>query len=283
MCKVKAMMTQLQTALSVLKAKTNLSPRLALVLGSGLGGFGEEIRVVDRIPYSEIPGFPVSTVPGHSGQFLLGYLGDVPMIAMQGRVHYYEGYSMQQVVMPIRLMGLMGAKVLFLSNAAGGLNPNFSRGDLMMIEDHVSSFVPSPLLGKNIDELGTRFPDMTRVYDKALCDLIETTANEQGIRLQKGVYFQLTGPNFETPAEIRMMARLGADAVGMSTVCEAIAAHHMGMRVCGISCISNLAAGLSPDKLTHDEVQETANLVKEKFQALVRESILAFHKSGILD
>lgn len=205
------------------------------------------------------------------------------MIAMQGRVHYYEGYPMQQVVLPIRLMGLLGAKVLFLSNAAGGLNPNFSRGDLMMIEDHVSSFVPSPLLGKNIDELGTRFPDMTRVYDKELCELIEQTASEQKIPLQKGVYFQLTGPNFETSAEIRMMARLGADAVGMSTVCEAIAAHHMGMRVCGISCISNLAAGLSSDKLTHDEVQETANMVKEKFQTLVRESIFAFAKTGILD
>jgi len=277
------MMNALNSALKVLREKTSLSPKLALVLGSGLGGFGDEIRVVDRIPYSEIPGFPISTVPGHSGQFLLGYLGDVPMIAMQGRVHYYEGYSMQQVVLPIRLMGLLGAKVLFLSNAAGGLNPNFSRGDLMMIEDHVSSFVPSPLLGKNIDELGTRFPDMTRVYDKELCDLIENTAKECEIPLQKGVYFQLPGPNFETPAEIRMMARLGADAVGMSTVCEAIAAHHMGMRVCGVSCISNLAAGLSPDKLTHDEVQETANMVKEKFQSLVRESILNFAKAGVLD
>lgn len=277
------MMNALNAAVSVLREKTAVVPKLALVLGSGLGGFGDEIRVVDRIPYSEIPNFPVSTVPGHSGQFLVGYLGDVPMIAMQGRVHYYEGYSMQQVVLPIRLMGLLGAKVLFLSNAAGGLNPNFSRGDLMMIEDHVSSFVPSPLIGKNVDELGTRFPDMTRVYDKELCDLIEATAKEKSIPLQKGVYFQLTGPNFETPAEIRMMGRLGADAVGMSTVCEAIAAHHMGLRVCGVSCISNLACGLSPDKLTHDEVQETANRVKDKFQTLVRESILAFKKAGILD
>ena len=277
------MMNALNTARDFLRTKTQITPRLALVLGSGLGGFADEIRVVDRIPYSEIPNFPISTVPGHSGQFLIGFLGDVPMIAMQGRVHYYEGYSMQQVVLPIRLMGLLGAKVLFLSNAAGGLNPNFSRGDLMMIEDHVSSFVPSPLLGKNIDELGTRFPDMTRVYDKELCDLICATAADCNIPLQSGVYFQLTGPNFETPAEIRMMGRLGADAVGMSTVCEAIAAHHMGMRVCGISCISNLAAGLSPDKLTHDEVQETANQVKEKFQTLVRESILAFSKARILD
>ena len=277
------MMNVLNTAISVLREKTAITPKLALVLGSGLGGFAEELRVVDSISYSEIPGFPISTVPGHSGRFLLGYLGDVPMIAMQGRVHYYEGYSMHQVVLPIRLMGLLGAKVLFLSNAAGGLNPNFSRGDLMMIEDHVSSVVPSPLFGANVEELGTRFPDMTRVYDKELCDLIDATAKEVGISLQKGVYFQLPGPNFETPAEIRMMGRLGADAVGMSTVCEAIAAHHMGLRVCGVSCISNLAAGISPDKLTHDEVQETANMVKDKFQTLVRESILAFSKAGILD
>lgn len=277
------MMQTLNTALAVLKEKTSITPKLALVLGSGLGGFGEEMKICDTIPYSEIPGFPVSTVPGHSGRFLVGYLGDVPMIAMQGRVHYYEGYPMQQVVMPIRLMGLLGAKVLFLSNAAGGLKPGMQRGDLMLIEDHVSSFVPSPLLGKNIDELGTRFPDMTRVYDKELCDLIVSTADAAGITLQHGVYFQLTGPNFETPAEIRMMQTLGADAVGMSTVCEAIAAHHMGMRVCGISCISNLAAGLSPDKLTHDEVQETANMVKEKFQTVVKESILAFSKAGLLD
>lgn len=270
-------MTELLTnALAVLKEKTTVTPKLALVLGSGLGDFAENLDIRDTVAYTEIPGFPVSTVPGHSGRFLLGYLGDVPMIAMQGRVHYYEGYSMEEVVMPIRLMGMLGAEILFLTNAAGGLKDGMKRGDLMLIEDHVSSFVPSPLRGKNIDALGTRFPDMTRVYDKDLCEIILRTAEKNGLSLQRGVYFQLSGPNFETPAEIRMMKQLGADAVGMSTVCEAIAARHMGMRVCGISCISNLAAGISPDLLTHDEVQETAARVKDIFSTVVKESILAF-------
>ncbi len=272
------MMETLNRAHAVLKEKTTVTPLIALVLGSGLGDFAENMDVRDIIPYDEIPGFPVSTVPGHSGRFLLGYLGDVPMIAMQGRVHYYEGYSMQQVVLPIRLMGMLGAKILFLTNAAGGLQDGMSAGDLMLIEDHISSFVPSPLIGKNLDALGTRFPDMSCVYDKALREVILTTAKSHGVTLKRGVYTQLTGPQFETPSEIRMLKSLGADAVGMSTVCEAIAARHMEMRVCGISCISNLAAGISQNKLTHEEVQETANLVKSVFATIVRESILAFFK-----
>ncbi|MBE6915591.1 MAG: purine-nucleoside phosphorylase [Ruminococcaceae bacterium] len=276
------MMELLNRAYAALKEKTSITPRLALVLGSGLGDFAENMDVRDIIPYDEIPGFPVSTVPGHSGRFLLGYLGDVPMIAMQGRVHYYEGYSMQQVVLPIRLMGMLGAKVLFLTNAAGGLQDGMQPGDLMLIEDHISSFVPSPLIGKNLDALGTRFPDMSCVYDKALREIILKTAGENGISLKRGIYTQLTGPQFETPTEIRMLKKLGADAVGMSTVCEAIAARHMGLRVCGISCISNLAAGLSANKLTHEEVQETANRVKDTFATIVKASISAFFEQNEL-
>lgn len=255
------------------KEKINFTPKAALVLGSGLGGYADEIKIEATLDYSELEGFPVSTVIGHKGRFVFGYVGEVPVVVMQGRVHYYEGYSMQDVVLPARLMRMMGAEVLFLTNAAGGINWQFEAGDFMMITDHISSLVPSPLIGSNFDELGTRFPDMSCVYDHELRDIIQSAATELKIPLRKGVYIQLTGPNFETPAEIRMFRALGADAVGMSTACEAIAARHAGMRVCGISCISNLACGMTLNKLTHDEVQETANRVSRNFKALVTESI----------
>ena len=269
---------KLMNCYECVKSRTDFVPDVALVLGSGLGDYANGIKVVDTLSYSEIEGFPVSTVPGHKGQFIFGYVGDVKVVCMQGRVHYYEGYSISDVVLPIRLMKLMGAKVLFLTNASGGINLDFAAGDFMLITDHISCFAKNPLIGANIDELGVRFPDMTEVYNHELCDIIKDTAAELNISLKQGVYAQLTGPSFESPAEIRMLKTLGVDAVGMSTVVEAIAANHMGMKICGISCVCNLAAGLSPNPLTHEEVQEAANNAAPLFKQLVTESIIRFGK-----
>lgn len=261
------------------QAKINFKPEIALVLGSGLGDYGDSIRIVEILDYHDIEGFPVSTVPGHKGRFIFGYVNDVPVVCMQGRVHYYEGYPMSDVVLPIRLMKMMGAKVLFLTNAAGGLNYAFEAGDFMMITDHIMNFVPSPLIGPNVDELGVRFPDMSEVYKKDLQEIIRNTAKELGIKLQEGVYIQLTGPNFETPQEVRMCRILGADAAGMSTAAEAVAANHMGMKVCGISCISNLGCGMSEQPLSHEEVQETADRVAGQFKELITAAIVNIYKS----
>lgn len=255
------------------RRRTDFVPRVGIVLGSGLGDYAENIRVEYELPYSAIEDFPVSTVPGHAGKFIFGYVGDVPVACMKGRVHYYEGYPISDVVLPIRLMKLMGAEVLFLTNAAGGVNPSFHAGDLMLLKDHISVFAPNPLIGPNIEELGTRFPDMSTVYTKELQDLIRQTAKENHVFLQEGVYAQLTGPSFESPAEVRMLRLLGCDAVGMSTVAEAIAANHMGMRVCGISCICNLAAGLSAAPLTHEEVREAADMAAPNFKKLLTEVV----------
>lgn len=256
------------------KMKVNIRPRVALVLGSGLGDFAKTVDMVAEISYSEIEGFPVSTVTGHDGRFIFGYIGKVPVVLMKGRVHYYEGYSMQDVVLPIRLMRLLGAEILFLTNASGGVNRNFSAGDFMLITDQISSFVPSPLIGANMEELGPRFPDMSEIYNKDLQNHIREAASKEHIALQEGVYLQFTGPNYESPAEVRMASLLGADAVGMSTACEAIAANHMGMKICGISCITNMACGISKSPLNHEEVQETANRKALEFQTLVRKSIM---------
>ena len=262
-----------------LRELTDFKPQLALVLGSGLGGFADTIRVAQRISYHAIDGFPTSTVEGHKGQFVLGYVDAVPDVVMQGRVHYYEGYDMQDVVLPIRLMKLMGAEVLMVTNASGGIRDTFHAGDLMLIRDQIASFVPSPLRGANLEELGTRFPDMTEAYDPKLRRIIRAVAIQQDIPLQVGTYLQFAGPQFETPAEIRMAKALGADAVGMSTACEVIAARHMGMRVCGISCVSNLAAGLSGGPLLHEDVQKSADEAAPRFEKLVYHSIIAIAKS----
>lgn len=255
------------------KKRIDFEPQVALVLGSGLGDYGDTMKIVDTLEYSEIEEFPVSTVPGHRGRFIFGYVGDVPVVCMQGRVHYYEGYQMSDVVLPIRLMKLMGAKVLFLTNAAGGVQLGMKAGDLMAITGHIATFVPSPLIGENIDELGPRFPDMSEVYNRDLIQIVKKQAIEVGIDLKEGTYVQLTGPAYETPQEIAMLRMLGASAVGMSTVCEAIAANHMGMKIVGISCITNLAAGITPFTLTHEEVQRTADEVAPKFKALVTRTI----------
>lgn len=264
-----------------IKRRIDFKPEIALVLGSGLGDYGDNIQVVATLDYHEIEGFPVSTVAGHKGRFIFGYVKDVPVVCMQGRVHYYEGYPMTDVVLPTRLMKMMGAKVLFLTNAAGGLNYDFAAGDFMMITDHIMNFVPSPLIGPNIDELGPRFPDMSEVYKKDLQEIIRSTAKELGIKLQEGVYIQLTGPNFETPQEVKMCRILGADAAGMSTAAEAVAANHMGMKVCGISCITNLGCGMLGQPLSHEEVQETADRVAVQFKELITAALVNIHKAMI--
>lgn len=260
---------KLMSCLESIRARTDFKPEVALVLGSGLGGYADEIRIVDTVSYSDIADFPVSTVTGHKGRFVFGYVGQTPVVVMQGRVHYYEGYPMSDVVLPIRLMGLMGAKKLILTNAAGGCNPDFRPGDFMMITDHITTGVPSPLIGRNLDALGPRFPDMSEVYSRELRQVIRESAAACGIPIREGVYVQFTGPNYETPAEVRLGRMWGGDAIGMSTACEAMAARHMGMEVCGISCITNMCAGMSEQKLSHQEVQETADRVAVSFKKLI--------------
>lgn len=263
---------RLQKCYECFKSKINFVPDIALILGSGLGDYADTIKQEAVLEYKDIEGFPVSTVAGHKGRFVFGYVGNVKVVVMQGRVHYYEGYSMEDVVLPVRLMKLMGAKVLFLTNASGGVNFDYSAGDFMLISDQIC-MAPSPLISENLDELGPRFPDMSNIYDRELRKTVRDTAASLGIKLQEGVYIQLTGPNYESPAEIRMVRTLGADAVGMSTACEAIAANHCGLKTVGISCVSNLACGMTDKPLSHAEVQETADKAAPLFRQLVTESI----------
>lgn len=267
------MYKKLMTCLSSVREKIDFKPEIGLILGSGLGDYADEIQIEQIIDYTDIEGFPVSTVKGHKGRFVFGYVGDTPVVIMQGRVHYYEGYPMSDVVLPTRLMGMLGAKKLILTNAAGGVNQAYKPGDFMMLTDHITVGVPSPLIGPNIEELGTRFPDMSEVYSKRLQEVIKKSSGECGIEIQEGVYVQFTGPNYETPAEVRLARIWGGDAVGMSTACEAMAACHMGLEVCGISCITNMAAGISEEKLDHKEVQETADRVAKSFKQLITKII----------
>lgn len=264
---------KLQKCLKCVREKVDFVPDVALVLGSGLGDYADTMKVEATLDYKDIEGFPVSTAPGHVGRFIFGFVGNTKVVVMQGRVHFYEGYDMSDVVLPIRLMKLLGAKTLFLTNASGGINSDFNAGDLMLITDQISQLIPSPLRGENISELGVRFPDMSHIYNEKLQDLARQCAKNQGIEIKEGVYIQMPGPNYESPAEIRMAKVMGADAVGMSTACEAIAANHMGMDIIGISCISNLAAGISPTPLTEEEVLEAGRKVAKKFSALVTEII----------
>lgn len=260
---------ELQEACIYVQKQLPYQPKVALVLGSGLGEFADQLTIDAKIPYADIPHFPVSTVAGHDGCFMLGRVEGCQVLIMKGRVHYYEGYSMQEVVMPVRVMQMLGAKILILTNAAGGINASYKPGILVRITDQITSFVPSPLIGANLDSIGTRFPDMSHVYDTELGEQMEAVAKKQRIALEEGVYLQTTGPNYETPAEIRMYRTLGADLVGMSTACEAMAARHAGMRVVGVSCVTNMAAGMSKTELNHKEVQETADRVAQDFQTLI--------------
>ena len=264
---------KLETALEYIRKQTDFIPDVAVTLGSGLGGFADEVEHAFFIDYRDIPGMPVSTAPGHKGRFVFGKIAGVKVAVMQGRVHYYEGHDITDTVMPLRLLRKMGAKFLILTNAAGGINPDFEAGDFMLVDDHISFFVPSPLRGKNPDSLGVRFPDMSCVYDKDLRRLADAVAKRNGITLKHGVLVQTAGPNFETPAEIRFLRTIGADAVGMSTVVEAMAACHCNFRTLTLTCISNLAAGVTDNPLSLEEVMIMAKQKAPQFRTLLHDLI----------
>lgn len=264
----------IKDAVDFIRSKTKETPETGIILGSGFGAFAEELKNRTVIKTSTIPDYPVSTVAGHAGQLVFGELEGAKILALQGRVHAYEGYSLKEVTFPVHLMAELGVKNLIVTNAAGGLNPNFEPGDLMLIVDHINLMFDNPLVGANDRGLGPRFPDMSAPYDFQLIELADKTALELGIRLQKGVLVASKGPSYETAAEVRMFQRLGGDAGTMSTVPEVIAAVYRRIKVLGISCITNLATGLSGNKLSHDEVTEVAERVKEKFLRLIREIVL---------
>ena len=272
-----AMYEKIQETASWLKAKMITHPTTAIILGTGLGKLAEEIEVSQAIDYKDIPNFPVSTVEGHSGQLIFGKLGGVDIMAMKGRFHYYEGYSMKEVTFPVRVMYELGIKTLFVSNAAGGMNPGFKIGDLMVITDHINFFPEHPLRGKNFPT-GPRFPDMHETYDSSLIKLASQIAREKKIRLQYGVYVGVQGPTFETPAEYRMYRALGGDTVGMSTVPEVIVAHHCGIRTFGISVVTDLGGFDNPVEVSHEEVQEAADKAQPIMTEIMREMIVRSEK-----
>jgi purine-nucleoside phosphorylase len=256
-----------------IKEKTDFVPDVAVVLGSGLGHFVDAMEVVAEIPYREIDGFPVSTVAGHQGKLVFGMVGGKKTVAMQGRVHYYEGYDVHDVVIPIRVLKLLGAKTAVFTNAVGAINTDYRPGDFVVLRDHISSFMPSPLVGENISQLGERFTPVTDLYDEGLRELAVSIGREKEIRVHSGVFLQVTGPQYETPAEIRMFRLLGADTVGMSTAIEATAAKHMGMRICAINCVTNMAAGINDSSPSHEEVTAIANKAGKDFSTLLKELI----------
>ncbi|ADU30051.1 purine-nucleoside phosphorylase [Evansella cellulosilytica] len=261
---------KIQAAKQYIHSKIMEAPDLGLILGSGLGVLADEINNAITIPYSDIPGFPKSTVAGHKGQLVFGDIEGVQVVAMQGRFHYYEGYSMELVTLPVRVMKELGVQTIIVTNAAGGVNTSYQPGDLMLIKDHINFFGTNPLIGPNEERYGPRFPDMSSAYSKKLLQLALQVADEENIRVRKGVYVGMTGPTYETPAEIKMVRSFGGDAVGMSTVPEVIVAKHSNIEVLGITCISNMAAGILDQPLTHDEVIETTEMVKLKFLSFVK-------------
>lgn len=267
------MIKNLQETVDYIKGKTSQKPQIGLILGSGLGSFADQLNNSTAIPYSELPHFPRTSVAGHKGQLVLGDIDGVEVAVLQGRVHYYEGYSMNEVAYPTRTLAKLGIKTLVTTNASGGLNPDMEPGSLMLITDHINFFGDSPLRGPNIDDFGPRFPDMTEAYNKELRDMARSSAKKLGIKLYEGTYTGVTGPCYETPAEVRLIEKVGGSAVGMSTVPEVIAAHHMGLKVCGLSCVSNLAAGLGQSKLLHTDVTEVAKRVEKTFSDLVQELV----------
>ncbi len=262
--------TLADSAAQLILQRTPHRPKIGLVLGSGLGAFADSLTDPTRVPYSDIPSFPQSTAIGHAGRMVVGKAGDVPVAAMQGRVHLYEGYSAQQVAFPIRVFGRMGIKAVILTNAAGGINLTYSQGALVLLSDHINLQGANPLVGSNDDRFGVRFPDMTHTYSRAYRQIAREEAAKSNIILHEGVYAGLLGPSYETPAEIEYLRRIGADLVGMSTVAEVIAARHMGLNILAISCVTNMAAGILDQPLSHAEVMETGERVKSTFEALLR-------------
>jgi purine-nucleoside phosphorylase len=262
--------TLAEEAASFILQKTELRPRIGLVLGSGLGAFAESLTNSTKIPFSEIPSFPASTAIGHAGQLVIGTADTIPVAVMQGRVHLYEGYSAQQVAFPMRVFGRMGIRAVILTNAAGGINLTYKQGALVVLSDHINLQATNPLVGANDDRFGLRFPDMTHAYDRSYRAMAREEARKLNMTLHEGVYAALIGPSYETPAEIRYLRTIGADLVGMSTAFEVIAARHMGMKVLAISCVTNMAAGILDQPLSHQEVMETGERVKTSFEALLR-------------
>ncbi|MGA8619564.1 MAG: purine-nucleoside phosphorylase [Candidatus Sulfotelmatobacter sp.] len=274
--------TLAETAAQSVLQRTPLHPRIGLVLGSGLGSFADSLTDASRIPFHEIPAFPRSTAIGHAGQMVIGNAGTVPVAVMQGRVHLYEGYSAQEVAFPTRVFGRMGIRALILTNAAGGINLTYKQGALVLIRDHINLHGTNPLAGPNDDRFGVRFPDMTHPYEKSYRELAREEAAKVGMTLHEGVYAALLGPSYETPAEIKYLRTIGADLVGMSTVLEVIAARHMGVNVLAISCVTNMAAGILDQPLSHQEVMETGERVKTGFEALLRAVLPRIEKAGDL-
>jgi purine-nucleoside phosphorylase len=265
-------------ATRIIRARISVEPRIAIILGSGLGGFADDFDEAVGIPYEEIPGFMRSTAQGHAGRLVIGKVDTVPVVAMQGRVHYYEGYSLEEVTFPIRTFKLLGIKTLILTNAAGGINVQLTQGGLMVLTDHLNLMGDNPLRGANDERFGPRFPDMSSVYSPELQELAIEEAKGIGVEVRRGVYCALSGPSYETPAEIHLLRNLGADAVGMSTVPEAIVARHMGLEVLGISCITNMAAGIGDEPINHEEVMATGDRVRESFTELLRRIVAGINK-----
>ena len=265
-------------ATRVIRTRTTAEPRIAVVLGSGLGGFADDFEDAVSIPYQEIPGFVPSTAQGHAGRLVIGKIDGIPVLAMQGRLHYYEGYSLEEVTFPIRVFGLLGIKTVVLTNASGGINVEFTEGALMVITDHVNLMGVNPLRGPNDERFGPRFPDMSAVYSPELQELVVDEARAIGVEVRRGIYGGLAGPSYETPAEIHLLRNLGADAVGMSTVPEAIVARHMSLEVLGISCITNMAAGIGDEPINHDDVMAAGDRARGTFTELLRRVIGAINK-----
>lgn len=259
-----------ERAAKFIRSKTKLRPKVAVVLGSGLGAFADDLKDAIRIPYERIPGFPRSTAIGHAGNLVVGKAAGIPVAVMQGRVHFYEGYSLQDVIFPVRVLGRLGIRAVVLTNAAGGINLSLKQGTFVVLRDHINLQGSNPLVGPNDERFGPRFPDMTEVYAKGYREIAVKEAQRLGLQVSEGVYVALTGPSYETPAEIRCLRTLGADVVGMSTVPEAIAARHMGIEVLGISCVTNMAAGVLENPLNHEEVLETGDRVSGQFIALLQ-------------
>ena len=265
---------QYQESANFIKEKIgNLNPKVAIILGSGLGVLSDDFQEKIVIKYNEIPNFPVSTVEGHAGELIVGILNDIPVIAMNGRFHFYEGYDLKQTTFPVRVFKLLGIEKMIVTNAAGGVNTGFEAGDFMVINDYISFFAESVLRGKNLEQFGERFPDMSQTFDKELSDKLKVVIKKHLGKVQEGVYAYMKGPTFETPAEIRALRILGADSVGMSTVPEAVVAHHCGMKCVGVSCITNMAAGVLEEVLSYDDVKQTAEKVKIKFKEVIKEYI----------